>query len=355
MYLTLSPNPMRAKFIILVCCLSAAFSLQALDSLNHKLQYYASVNRPTEAMTLASLANTLASKTTTQLEAAEIAFYWITEHISYDFEGEQFAKDKVDLQEVLRTQRGNFQTFSQFYQELCRLMGVECYLITGYVNHWHEEDYAEYYYDWATKDVPDHPYHAWNMVKIDGVYYGVDISLGSGAVGGDEETAEFVKKIDLEQVLVKEGIFFRIHLPADPRWQMREYPILLKPFLTRMPYKDVLANSASARSQPFDYREALREFENASPAKQRLMSLQSTYEFNPSDFNIRQVADAYYNMGYTQSAGDYDTNRLLAARKSYEQAIDAYRKIEKTLTVEQLMAQAQQGITYIAYRLETKR
>ncbi len=342
----------HAKVIALLCFLSAASSLQALDSLNVRLQYYASINRPTEEMTLASLASSLQSKTTTKLEAAEIAFYWITEHISYDFEGEQFAKERVDLQEVLRTQRGNFQTFSQFYQELCRLMGVECYLITGYVNHWHAEDYPEYYYDGAMKDHPDHPYHAWNMVKIDNVYYGVDISLGSGAVGGDEVTAEFVKKIDLEQVLVKDGVFFRIHLPADPRWQMREYPIQLQPFLKRIPYQDVLKVSAGAK--PFDYEYALREFENASPAAQRLMSLQSTYEFNPSDFNMRQIADAYYNMGYTQSSGDFDTQRLLAARKSYEHAIDAYRKIESTPTVQQLMGQAQQGITYIAYRLETK-
>ncbi len=344
---------MCAKSITLICCLSAAFSLQALDSLNYHLQYHASVNRPTETMTLASLANTLASETTTKLEAAEIAFYWITEHISYDFGGEQFAKDKVDLQEVLRTQRGNFQTFSQFYQELCRLMGVECYLISGYVNHWHEKDYPEYHYDGAMKELPDHPYHAWNIVKIDSIYYGVDISLGSGAVGGDEVTAEFVKKIDLEQILVKDGVFFRIHLPADPRWQMREHPILLKPFLTRIPYQDIL--NASANSKPFDYQKALRDFENASPAEQRLMSLKSTQEFNPSEFNVRQVADAYYNMGYTQSSGDYNTARLLAARKSYEQAIDTYREIEQTPTVQQLMAQAQQGITYIAYRLETKR
>ncbi|WP_367390821.1 transglutaminase domain-containing protein [Lewinella sp. LCG006] len=346
---------MRAKFIALLCFLSTVYNLQALDSLNHNLLYYASVSRPTEEMTLASLASTLESKTTTKLQAAEIAFYWITEHISYDFEGEQFAKDKVDLQEVLRTQRGNFQTFSQFYQELCRLMGIDCYLVTGYVNYWHEViDYPEYHYDGAIKDIPDHPYHAWNLVKIDGVYYGVDISLGSGAVGGDEVTAEFVKKIDLEQVLVKEGMFFRIHLPADPRWQMREYPILLKPFHTRIPYEDVLRISASTYSKPFDYKRALHEFENASPATQRLMSLQGTYEFNPSDFNIRQVADAHYNLGYTQSSGVFDTQRLLAARKSYEQAIDAYRKIESTPTVQQLMAQAQQGITYINYRLDKK-
>ena len=107
---------MRAKLIALLCFLSAASSLQALDSLNVRLQYYASINRPTEEMTLASLASSLQSKTTTKLEASEIAFYWITEHISYDFEGEQFAKERVDLQEVLRTQRGNFQTFSQFSQ-----------------------------------------------------------------------------------------------------------------------------------------------------------------------------------------------------------------------------------------------
>ena len=85
------------------------------------------------------------------------------------------------------------------------------------------------------------------------------------------------------------------------------------------------------------------------------MTLSSTYEFNPSNFNLRQYADALYNMGYTLSSGDYNTERLLAARKYYEQAIETYKRVRSNAAVDQLMAQAHQGITYIAYRLDSKK
>jgi len=85
------------------------------------------------------------------------------------------------------------------------------------------------------------------------------------------------------------------------------------------------------------------------------MTLRAIHAYNASNFNLRQYADALYNMGYTQSLGDYDTQRLLSARKYYEQAIAMYKKVEDSPVVEQLMAQAEQGITYVAYRLDAKR
>lgn len=344
---------MRANvFLLLATMATTSSSLLALDSLDQRLLYFAISTRPTEDMTLQSLSQTLRAEADSDIRAAKLAFYWIVEQISYDFDNEQISKDAIDLEQVLRTRRGNVQTLSQLYQEICTRMGLQCYLIPGYVNFSNSKDLGEYSYDGKVRDIPDRPFHSWNLVKIDDVYYGVDVSLGSGSVGGTEEEAVWVKKYDLDQVLVSHGVFFKIHLSADPRWQFREHPISLKTFNSRIRFSDMLA--AHRSSDRFDYEAAITEYEKAAPAARRLMTLQSILQFNASNFNLRQYADALYNMGYTKSLGDYETQRLLSARKYYEQAIDVYKRVEQNEQVEQLMAQAQQGITYVAYRLDKK-
>lgn len=344
---------MRLKtFLLLVIMAGTFYTLSALDTLNQRLLYFATITPPTEDMTLQSLSQTLRAEANDDMEAAELAFYWIVEQITYDFDNEQISKEAADLEQVLRSRRGNVQTLSQLYQEICTRMGIQCHLIPGYVNFSNGRDLGEYSYDGKIREIPDKPFHSWNLVKINGTYYGVDVSLGSGSVGGTMEEAVWVKKYDLDQVLVASGVFFKIHLSADPRWQFREHPISLKTFNTRIPFSAML--EAHQSSDPFNYQAAIAEYENAAPANRRLMTLKSTLQFNRSDFNMRQYADALYNMGYTQSLGDYETQRLLNARKFYEQAIDAYQRIEQTAEVQQLVAQAHQGITYVAYRLDKK-
>ncbi len=345
---------MRAKTTLLFAVLSLfSSSLLAIDTLDQKLLDFAKSSPPTEEMTLSSLAQLLRTEASTEIKAAELTFYWITEHIAYDFDSEQISGNNDDLERVLRTRRGNVQTFSQLYREVCIRMGLECHLIRGYVNFIAGKELPDYFYDGEVKDIPDKPNHSWNLVKIEGVYYGVDVSLGSGAIGGTEEEAVFVKKYDPGQILVSDGIFFKMHLPADPRWQFREHPIAIKTFFTRVPFEQMLAAHESAKQ--FDYQAAIAAYEKASAAEQRLMTLKSTLTFNPSNFNLRQYADALYNMGYTQSLGDYNTDRLLSARRYYQQAIDAYKRVDSSPAVDQLMAQAEQGITYIAYRLDSKK
>ena len=330
-----------------------ASELSAIDSLDLQQMAFIQSIPPTEAMTLRSLSETLRSEASSDFNAAELAFYWITEHIEYDFDNEQIGGEDQDLNKVLRTQRGNMQTFSQLYRELSTLMGLQCYLIRGYANLKVSRELPDYFYDGKVRDIPNRPNHSWNLVKIDGVYYGVDLSLGSVSLGGTEEEAVFVKKYDYSHILVSDGAFFKVHLAADPRWQFREHPFSLTTFFRDIPYSQMVASHQNGLS--FDYEAAIAEFEQATAAEQRLMTLKSTYTFNPTDFNKRQYADALYNMGYTQSSGPFDTQRLLQARQYYQQSIEVYKTLNTNTAVDQLMAQAEQGITYIAYRLDAKK
>ncbi len=339
---------------LLVC---SSTSLSALDKIDEQLLTFAQSQPPREGLNIPALAKLLRERVPDDFKAAELAFYWITEHIVYDFNAEKINTEQIDLEKVLQTRRGNVQTFSQLYQELCQQMGLSCHLITGYVNDLmyvsDAEGRVEEELDGSLRDIPDRPYHSWNMVKIGDVYYAIDVIFGLGAVDGGADGDFFVKKYDLTQILVQEGNFFITHLPADPRWQMRERPISLHTYHLNIPFSEM--ESTHQSDAPYDYQAAITTFEAATDAEQRLMTLRAIHAYNASNFNLRQYADALYNMGYTQSLGDYDTQRLLSARKYYEQAIAMYKKVEDSPVVEQLMAQAEQGITYVAYRLDAKR
>ena len=262
---------MRINLFSLLTLLFLSSSLHALDSLDQRQLDFIKYTPPTEAMSLKSLSERLRTEASSDFNAAELAFYWIAEHIEYDFDAEQIGGECPNLEQVLRTQRGNMQTFSQLYRELCTLMGLQCYLIRGYARLVVGRELPAYFYDGTVRDIPDRPKHSWNLVKIDSIYYGVDISLGAGSLGGTEEEPIFVKKYDYSHILASDGYFFAVHLPADPRWQFREHPFSLTTFFSNISYTKMVANHR--HSPVFNYQSAIAKFEAASAAEQRLMTL----------------------------------------------------------------------------------
>lgn len=332
---------------------SIPFHTFALDSLNFRLLDYAKQQFPAEDKTLQGIADSLRTATSSEKERAEIAFYWIAEHMDYDFEAEKVDWESLDYDAIMRSQRGNFETFSQLYQEMCTMLDLECYLVPGYTKLYMRNDIADYYFTGEEEELPDRPYHTWNAVKIDGAYHFVDISMGIGSLGGDEERPEFIKKYDLELILENDGVFVRTHLPADPRWQLRTHPILIKTYFRRLTYEQML--TVAEAGTPFNYEAQLKEYERASKAERRLLRLKSSFRFHRTDHTTRQLADALYNMGYQRSLEEYSTDGMIAARKFYQQAVDAYKLLEdQTTEVKKLKDQARQGITYVNYRLEKK-
>jgi transglutaminase/protease-like cytokinesis protein 3 len=316
------------------------------------LLHYAAAHPPTAEMGLEDIVDMLSVEAKDETDKAWIAFYWIAEHIDYETADSESKGESLDLNQVIQQQKGNVNTFSQLYRELCVLMGLQCHIVPGYIRMQLGvfSEYNEYTGRFYKR--PNRPEHTWNAVKIGGDYYFIDVSMGSSILGGDSEEVIFIKKYDFSYVLVNEYPFIATHLPADPRWQMRDYPISLRMYYTDWSYTGMIEKSKD--SPLFDYQTAITKYEAADEASQRLMRLKSTYEFYPTPFNARQVADAYYNMAYSIAQQPYSNQVMMDARRYYQQAINAYEELDQDTTVKQLLSQARQGITYVNYRLEHK-
>lgn len=317
------------------------------------LLHYAASHSPQAGMGLQDIADILQEEAKHEIDKAWIVFYWIAQHIGYETADSEDTGAVLDLNEVIQQQKADVQTFSQLYRELCLLMGLECHIIPGYVRL--QAGRILEYHDYTGrpfKTLPERPEHTWNAVKVEGVYYFVDVSMGSSILGGDSEEVVFIKEYDLSYVMVNEFPFIATHLPADPRWQMRDYPISVRTYYSDWSYENMLEESVEG--SVFDYKLAIETYEAADDATQRLLRLKATHDFYPVPFNARQLADAYYNMAYTTAQKNYSNEVMMTARRYYQKAINAYEDLEQNATVKQLISQAQQGITYVNYRLEQK-
>lgn len=327
--------------------------LLGLDSLDQRLLYRALALPPRAEMSLQDITDSLVTFTIDDAQKAEIAFYWISEHIQYDFSDEAETAEVLDLNKVILAQKASVQTFSQLYREMCQMMGLTCHIIPGYVRLNLATTYEYHAYNGQPYKMPERPYHTWNAVKISGNYYFLDISMAGGEINGEGEETVFIREYDLDQILVKGEPFIRTHLPADPRWQNRTNPISLRLFYSNLSYEGMIQKSKTTPA--VDYVKAITDYERAGNASQRLMRLTASHEFNPSPLLSKELADAHYGMAYSLSQKDYKNERMMSARRHYRTAIDIYEQLAQTPTIKTLITQAQQGITYVNYRLEVKK
>ena len=133
---------------------------------------------------------------------------FITDRISY---GER-AKTPLNC---INSGEGVCQDYSELFEELCKISGIENNFVTGMgVNGL--EDIG--FYD---------SNHAWNIVKLDDEYIIFDLTWASGYGSGDSFRREFNPKY----FNPKPEDFIRDHFPDDSKWQLLKKPISKKKYI----------------------------------------------------------------------------------------------------------------------------
>lgn len=124
-------------------------------------------------------------------ERARAAFAWIAMNIAYDTKGINKAQkvrfsytSEEDLQaqkaafrkdlasKVLKKRRALCEGYATLYQEICKLLDIECVIVPGTAKRFASEI--------GKKDLPSN--HAWNAIKIEGRWQLVDITWAAGSV-----------------------------------------------------------------------------------------------------------------------------------------------------------------------------
>jgi transglutaminase/protease-like cytokinesis protein 3 len=127
-------------------------------------------------------AETLAKKLTkncnSEQEKVDKISGWICQNIKYDIKSYQKLSEKYEKsKEILRSRKALCGGYSRLFVEMCQAAGIDVYYVTGYSrgSSFHENE-PQFFED-----------HAWNVVKIDGIYRLLDVTWMAGSVGYKKE------------------------------------------------------------------------------------------------------------------------------------------------------------------------
>ena len=166
---------------------------------------------------LDALAAYLASGAADESERARAAYRWITAEIDYDAEA-FFAGDYGLLtpEEVLAEREAICSGYSRLFQALTERMGLETLEVIGF-----SKGYT------SRIGELDDVNHAWNVVKVDGMWRLVDVTWGAGYL---DEQGDFVESFNPHYFFTPPEQFINDHYPEDEQWQLMSVPISAEKF-----------------------------------------------------------------------------------------------------------------------------
>jgi transglutaminase-like putative cysteine protease len=156
-----------------------------------------------------------------QYQKAKVIHDWICDNISYDTEMYFSGRTRnQDYASVLKRKAGVCSGYSNLFNEMCRLAGVQSIGIQGYSK--------GFGYRGTIGNDTD---HEWNAVKINGKWYLIDVTWDAGYV----EKRTFIKSYSTGWLFLDSRPFLYSHLPEDDRYQFYS-PVLSAVDFMKEPY-----------------------------------------------------------------------------------------------------------------------
>lgn len=158
----------------------------------------------------------------TELERVYTVYTYIAGSYKYDLNRlkliyKRKIKRELYLSEVIKKKKGVCGDFANLFVTLCDSLNIGCFRVSGYSRNFNLfHPVRKSYYN-----------HAWNIVRVDGTWYVLDVTFGM---------QHFTKKkFDKEQIdydfLFTDPVKFGIvHLPADPVFQLLNHQRSYKDF-----------------------------------------------------------------------------------------------------------------------------
>lgn len=332
---------MKRIVLGLLLLFGSAQGLRALDQVDTSLYEHAQ-SYQVDTIVLTELVPYLIAATVNETQKAEIIYYWIAQNIRYDVEAAISGSYLTSTQDILLTKAGVCEDYAKLYQEMAVLAGLECYFVQGYVKGFRPADAI------GLQSVN----HSWNIVKVDGKYLFLDTTWGSGTVASIEGSFQYHPKLSLQYVLASPHKMVKTHLPADPLWQMTEWPIDMKAFREEEENTYYL-NSSTER--PYPFADKLRFHQHLNPDGQAIVSYTRSYHFNPTAPNLEELILAYQHAGYALLNGEFEEKRIYRGVLFYKRSAQLIQYHQtQTPRSTQLLADAEQALTYGNYRLNNQ-
>ncbi|MBC8315789.1 MAG: hypothetical protein H8E51_09825 [Bacteroidetes bacterium] len=150
-------------------------------------------------------------------ERVKALYIWLAKEINYDVKRTdspirfESMGELVDF--TLRSKHGVCQGYAEVFKNICERMGIKAFTIHGYTK--------------ADDKIKTDQGHAWNAAKISGRWYLFDPTWGSGYVNGNR----YCKSFSLDFYKAPPDSLIATHMPFDPLWQLKPYPVNHSEFL----------------------------------------------------------------------------------------------------------------------------
>ncbi len=153
-----------------------------------------------------SLASYLVQPTTNDFEKARAIFVWVTSHIRYDVDGLFMRRPMrpTDAEGVFLNRETVCEGYKNLTAALCNAMGLKNIKVSGYAKGVRYDPLG----DMSKSN------HAWNLVKLDGRWYILETTWGSGHLNGDNGKA--VQEVEEYYFLPNPTHFAFTHFPYEP-------------------------------------------------------------------------------------------------------------------------------------------
>ena len=181
----------------------------------------------------------LTESLTSELEKTFAIYFWIARNISYDVEGVKACTKSgrgcpnQSSESVLKRKTAICDGYARLFHEMTYYAGLKSRKVNGYADSRRKPEALGF------------PNHAWNLIKINEVWYPLDVTWDAGFV--DEKTNIFSRNVGAFQYFLSDPTSFgKEHLSADPKWQVnmssRQTKILAI-------FDDFISNSPAGKNQ----------------------------------------------------------------------------------------------------------
>jgi len=200
------------RLIVVFFVFGFSINLFAKDSVDSTLYKYA-IKAP-DNIDLHSLVKYLKSPVKTQNQTVEIFFYWIGQHISYDYDllvkSNKTEKD-VCADSVYKKRKSICDGYCNLFCAMCNDANIECININGIGQNYTDNDV-------------DTTNHAWNAVKLNEQWKLIDVTWCLNKATGE---------IDARYLFGDPQFFLIDHFPEDSKWQLTSTPITKAQFFSK--------------------------------------------------------------------------------------------------------------------------
>ncbi len=239
------------RFLVILFFCSLNSNAQGFSSIGTKVDLYPAFSK------VENLANQIDNDFESDEEKVKATFYWLAKNIrynlrefynpkqrsyrfSYSSEAErlqklQAIKDRL-INKAFLTKLGVCEEYAQSFKKVCDLLGIEAFVIKGYVRINTSEIGV----------IPSSTNHAWNAVKLNGKFIILDATWAAGY----EFQNRWVRDFNPYYYDISNQDIFKTHYPKDRLWILRFGRMAIDEFFNQPIYANSFLKSGAALETP---------------------------------------------------------------------------------------------------------